>query len=142
MRAAVVTFPIDVASLIQEVADDRHGASVVFIGTVRCTNEGREVREIEYTAYEEMAEREMGVILREASGTYDGTLLVAEHRIGLLAVGEASIVIAAAHERRACALDAIRYAIDEMKSRVPIWKREVYADGSQSWVDPTRVTAT
>ena len=142
MRAAVVTRPIDVASLIQEVADDRHGATVVFIGTVRSTNEGREVREIEYTAYEEMAEREMSVILGEASGAYDATLLVAEHRIGLLAVGEASIVIAAAHERRACALDALRYAIDEMKSRVPIWKREVYADGSQSWVDPTRVTAT
>ena len=104
--------------------------------------DGREVREIEYTAYEEMAEREMNVILGEASSTYDATLLVAEHRIGLLAVGEKSIVIAAAHERRACALDAIRYAIDEMKSRVPIWKREVYADGSQSWVDPTRATTT
>ena len=142
MRAAVVTNRIDVTSLIDEVADDRHGATAIFVGTVRSTNEGREVREIEYTAYEEMAEREMGVILREASGTYDGTLLVAEHRIGLLAVGEASIVIAAAHERRACALDAIRYAIDEMKTRVPIWKREVYVDGSQSWVDPTRVATT
>jgi molybdopterin synthase catalytic subunit len=129
-------------SLIQEVADDHHGATVVFIGTVRSTNEGREVREIEYTAYEEMAEREMSAILREATRAYDGTLLVAEHRIGLLAVGETSIVIVAAHERRACALDAIRYAIDEMKSRVPVWKREVYADGTQSWVDPTRVTAT
>lgn len=142
MRAAIVTRPIDVASLIQEVADEHHGATVVFIGTVRSTNEGREVREIEYTAYEEMAEREMNVILGEASGTHNATLLVAEHRIGLLPVGEASIVIAAAHERRACALDAMRYAIDEMKSRVPIWKREVYADGSQSWVDPTRVTTT
>jgi molybdopterin synthase catalytic subunit len=142
MRAAVVTSPIDVASLIHEVADDDHGATVVFIGTVRSTNDGREVREIEYTAYQEMADREMKVILGEASRKYDATLLVAEHRIGLLAVGEASIVIAAAHERRACALDAIRYAIDEMKSRVPIWKREVYADGSQSWVDPTRVTTT
>jgi molybdopterin synthase catalytic subunit len=142
MRAAVVTSPIDVASLIHEVADDHHGATVVFIGTVRSTNDGREVREIEYTAYQEMADREMKVILGEASRKYDATLLVAEHRIGLLAVGEASIVIAAAHERRACALDAIRYAIDEMKSRVPIWKREVYADGSQSWVDPTRVTTT
>lgn len=142
MRAAVVTKPIDVGRLIQEVADDHHGATVVFIGTVRSTNEGREVREIEYTAYEEMAEREMSVILGEAGSAYGASLLVAEHRVGLLAVGEASIVIAAAHERRACALDAIRYAIDEMKSRVPIWKREVYADGTQSWVDPTRVTAT
>ena len=142
MRAAVVTRQIDVSSLIREVADARHGASAVFIGTVRSTNDGREVREIEYTAYEEMAEREMSVILAEAGRANEDAALVAEHRIGLLAVGEASIVIVAAHERRACALDALRYAIDDMKTRVPIWKREVYADGSQSWVDPTRVTAT
>jgi molybdopterin synthase catalytic subunit len=142
MRAAVVKNPIEVGSLIHEIAADVHGAIAIFIGTVRSTNEGREVREIEYTAYEEMAEREMSVILAEAGRAYEGAVLVAEHRIGLLAVGEASIVIAAAHERRACALDAVRYAIDEMKSRVPIWKREVYADGSQSWVDPTQVTPT
>ena len=141
MRAAVVSSPIDVASLIQEVADDRHGATVVFIGTVRSTNEGRDVREIEYTAYQEMAQPEMSAILGEAGRAYEGTVLVAEHRIGLLAVGEASIVIAAAHERRACALDALRYAIDEIKSRVPIWKREVFSDGSHCWVDPTRATA-
>lgn len=142
MRAAVVTNLIDVGSLIHEVADDSHGATAIFIGTVRSTNEGRQVLEIEYTAYEEMAEREMTAILAEAERANEGAALVAEHRIGLLAVGEASIVIAAAHERRACALDALRYAIDEMKSRVPIWKREVYTDGSQSWVDPTRITAT
>lgn len=142
MRAAIVRRPIDVGSLIKEVADSRHGATAIFIGTVRSVNEGREVREIEYTAYEEMAEREMSAVLAEAERGNKGAALVAEHRIGLLAVGEASIVIAAAHERRGCALDALRYAIEEMKSRVPIWKREVYSDGSQSWVDPTRVTAT
>ena len=142
MRAAVVIGPIDIAGLMREVADARHGATAIFVGTVRSVNEGREVREIEYTAYEEMAEREMTTILAEAARAHDGAVLVAEHRIGVLAVGEASIAIAAAHERRGCALDAVRYAIDEMKSRVPIWKREVYADGSQSWVDPTRVTAS
>src|SRR4026207_2008651 len=136
MRAAVVTNPIDVGRLMHEVADQRHGATAIFVGTVRSANEGREVREIEYTAYEEMAEREMSVILTEAGRAYEGAVLVAEHRIGLLGVGMASIVIVAAHERRACALDALRYSIDEMKSRVPIWKREVYADGTQSWVDP------
>lgn len=142
MRAAIVTAPIDVGGMIQEVADARHGATAIFVGTVRSVNEGREVREIEYTAYEEMAQREMTAILAEAERANEGAALVAEHRIGLLAVGEASIVIAAAHKRRACALDALRYAIDEMKVRVPIWKREVYSDGTQSWVDPTRVTAT
>jgi molybdopterin synthase catalytic subunit len=142
MRAAVVTDPIDVAGLLREVADARYGATAIFVGTVRSVNEGRDVREIEYTAYEEMAEREMTTILAEAARAHDGAALVAEHRIGVLAVGEASIAIAAAHERRGCALDALRYAIDEMKARVPIWKREVYTDGSQVWVDPTRAVAT
>jgi len=142
MRAAVVTGPIDIAGLMREVADARYGATAIFVGTVRSVNEGRDVREIEYTAYEEMAEREMRTILAEAACAHDGAALVAEHRIGVLAVGEASIAIAAAHERRGCALDALRYAIDEMKARVPIWKREVYTDGSQTWVDPTRAVAT
>lgn len=142
MRAAVVTRPIDASELMREVAAAHHGATAVFVGTVRSVNAGREVREIEYTAYEEMAEREMTTILGEATRANDGALLVAEHRIGTLAVGEASIVIVAAHERRACALDALRYAIDEMKVRVPIWKREVYADGTQEWVDPTRAVTT
>jgi molybdopterin synthase catalytic subunit len=142
MRAAVVTRPIDVAELMREVADARHGATAIFIGTVRSVNEGRDVREIEYTAYEEMAEREMTAILGEAANSNDGALLVAEHRIGTLKIGEASIVIAAAHEHRGRALDALRYAIEEMKSRVPIWKREVYSDGTQTWVDPTRALTT
>ena len=142
MRAAIVKGPIDIGGMIQEVASARHGATAIFVGTVRSVNEGREVREIEYTAYEEMAEREMSAILAEGERQNKGAALVAEHRIGILAVGEASIVIAAAHERRGCALDALRYAIEQMKVRVPIWKREVYTDGSQSWVDPTRAAAT
>ena len=85
-----------------------------------------------------MAEREMATILDEAEQRNGGAFVVAEHRIGLLEVGEASIAIAAAHEHRGRALDALRYAIDEIKKRVPIWKRELYADGSESWVDPTR----
>ena len=142
MRAAVVTHPIDASELMREVANAHHGATAIFVGTVRSVNDGRDVREIEYTAYEDMAEREMTAILGEAARANDGAVLVAEHRIGILTVGEASIVIAAAHERRACALDALRYAIDEMKVRVPIWKREVYTDGSQEWVDPTRAVTT
>lgn len=127
---------------MREVADARHGATAVFVGTVRSINDGREVSEIEYTAYEEMAEREMSVILAEAARGNEGAVLVAEHRVGVLTVGDASIVIAAAHERRGFALGAVQYAIDEMKARVPIWKREVYSDGSQAWVDPTRISVT
>ena len=84
----------------------------------------------------------MSTVLVEAEQRNTGVVLVAEHRIGLLEVGDASIAIAAAHEHRGPALDALRYAIDEIKTRAPIWKREMYADGSESWVDPARSEAT
>jgi molybdopterin synthase catalytic subunit len=84
----------------------------------------------------------MATVLTEAEQRHAGVVLVAEHRIGTLEVGDASIAIVAAHEHRGRALDALRYAIDEIKNRAPIWKRELYADGSESWVDPTRTVAT
>ena len=141
MRASVVTRPLDPSALLREVSDEQHGAIALFVGTVRSVNEGREVKAIEYTAYESMAEREMSAVLSEAEQQHAGVVLAAEHRIGLLEVGEASIAIAAAHAHRRQALDALRYAIDEIKNRAPIWKREMYADGSESWVDPTHTAA-
>src|SRR4051794_3547660 len=128
MRASVVTHPIDHDALLREVSDAHHGASALFLGTVRSINDGREVIAIEYSAYEEMAEREMFEVLREAEAQYEGTRLVAEHRIGMLTIGDVSVAIAAAHAHRSPALDALRYAIDEIKARAPIWKREQYAD--------------
>jgi molybdopterin synthase catalytic subunit len=137
VRASIVTHVLDTAALLREVADARRGATALFVGTVRSINDGREVTAIEYSAYEAMAEREMAAVLAEAEKINEGVLLVAEHRIGRLAVGEASIAIVAAHAHRGRALDALRYSIDEIKSRAPIWKREIYADGTESWVDPT-----
>ncbi len=142
MRAELVTRALDGAALVREVADAGHGATALFLGTVRSVNEGREVKAIEYTAYEAMAQREMAAVLSEAEAKNEGLVIVAEHRLGLLKVGEASIAIAAAHAHRGRALDALRYAIDEIKSRAPIWKREFYTDGTASWVDPSRVEAT
>ena len=142
MRVALVTHPLHVDALLREVASPGHGATAVFVGTVRSMSDGKQVRAIEYTAYEPMAEREMAAILDEAGHRNGDSILVAEHRLGLLEVGEASIVIAAAHGHRSNALDALRYAIDEIKRRVPIWKRELFTDGSEAWVDPTRVAAT
>jgi molybdopterin synthase catalytic subunit len=141
MRASIVTHALDTGALLREVADACRGATALFVGTVRSVNEGREVIGIEYSAYELMAEREMSAVLAEAEAMNEGVVLVAEHRIGRIEVGEASIAIAAAHAHRGRALDALRYAIDEIKKRAPIWKRELYADGSESWVDPTQVTA-
>jgi molybdopterin synthase catalytic subunit len=68
--------------------------------------------------------------------------VVAEHRLGYLALGEASVAVAVAHPRRGPAFDASRYVVEELKRRVPIWKREHYTDGTREWVDPTRAATT
>ena len=134
MRSAVVDRPLDAGAALAEVVRPANGAVVVFVGTVRELNEGREVNGIEYSAYREMAERELADVVREASDRFGTPDVVAEHRIGTLEVGEASVVIAVAHPRRGKAYDASRYVIEELKKRLPIWKREHYTDGRWEWV--------
>jgi molybdopterin synthase catalytic subunit len=138
MRTAVVERTLDPASLLAEVASTANGASVLFVGTVREVNEGRAVTGIDYAAYSAMADSELRSIASEAAATFDTPHIVVEHRIGTLGLGEASIVIAVAHARRAAAFDAARVVLEEVKRRVPIWKREHYADGTREWIDPTR----
>ena len=137
MRVAIVRSPLDPSALLAEVAASANGASVLFVGTVREINEGRAVEGIEYTAYESMAARELETIAAEAASRFETDHIVVEHRVGALAVGDASVVIAVAHPHRAQAYDASRYVIEELKRRVPIWKREAYVDGTREWVDPT-----
>ena len=135
MRASLVTDPIDISSLASTVAKDVNGATAVFLGTVRSTNEGRAVTGIEYSAYEEMAEREMVSILAEAREKFGIADAIMEHRLGTLRIGEASIGVAVAHPHRGPAMEALRYIVDETKRRAPIWKLEHYADGSREWVN-------
>ena len=137
MRSAIVSRPLDPTALLAEVADTASGASTLFVGTVRSTNVGRAVSGIDYSAYDAMAERELAAIVAEAVASFGTERIVVEHRLGTLALGEASIVIAVSHARRAGAMDAQRFLIEEIKKRVPIWKREHYADGTREWVDPT-----
>ena len=129
---------IDVAALIHEVSADHRGAVSVFLGTVRNANDGRPVEGIDYSAYESMAVAEMNRIGGEASERFPGVAVALEHRLGTLRVGDVSVAIACAHPHRAAALDANRYVIEELKRRVPIWKREHYLDGTSEWVDPLR----
>ncbi|HZJ00518.1 MAG TPA: molybdenum cofactor biosynthesis protein MoaE [Gemmatimonadaceae bacterium] len=135
MRASIVSEPIDVASLTREAASDSCGATAVFLGTVRSTNDGREVNGIEYSAYEEMAEKEMRAILGEASAKFVIRGGVIEHRVGVLKVGEISIAVVVAHPHRHYAMDALRYIVDQTKARATIWKLEHYADGTREWVN-------
>jgi molybdopterin synthase catalytic subunit len=138
MRTALVTRPLDAVALLAEVARVANGATVLFVGTVRDINEGRAVTGMEYAAYAGMAELELAAIAREAKDRFGTPNVVIEHRVGTLDLGEASVVIACSHAHRAQAFEAARFAIEELKRRVPIWKREHYADGTREWVDPTR----
>ena len=134
MRAAIVESAIEPAALIAEITADTNGAISMFLGTVRSSNNDRDVGGIEYSAYSQMAESEMSAILREASSRFGVEHAVIEHRIGTLRVGEVSIAVVVAAPHRAPALDATRYIVDETKMRAPIWKLELYADGAREWV--------
>ena len=134
MRASIVECPIDVGALTTQAASESCGAISVFLGTVRSTNDGKAVTGIDYTAYTEMAEREMLGILHEAAERFGIVNGIIEHRIGTLAVGDASIAVVLSHPHRGNAMDALRYVVDETKSRATIWKLEHYVDGSREWV--------
>lgn len=147
IHVALVSGPIDVAALMARVASPAVGAVASFLGTVRNLNDDRAVTGIDYSAYEEMAEREMRAIVAAAAAPVQGTSpsIALEHRLGELSLGDISVAIVVSHAHRAPALDVCRYVIEEIKKRVPIWKREHYADGTRAWVDnriavPTEVT--
>ena len=137
MYSAIVEGPIDIARMVERVSKSANGATVLFLGTVREVNDGRGVTGIEYTAYRSMAERELAAIVEEAAVLADSNDVAVEHRLGELAVGDCSVAVAVAHPHRARAFEAARYLIEELKERVPIWKREQYVDGTREWVRAT-----
>lgn len=106
----------------------------MFVGTVRDENRGRRVVRLEYEAYEQMALPLMEEIAAEATRRWPVSALRMVHRLGVLAIGDASVVVAVASPHRDEAFAACRYAIDTLKKTVPIWKKEFYADGS-AWLD-------
>ena len=140
IRSAIVDREIDTAALITEARSDGAGAVSVFIGTVRDVSDGRGVIGLEYEAYRAMAESELATILHEAAAKYEIVSLVAEHRIGELGIGDVSVAIAASHAHRTPAIECAQFVIEEIKKRVPIWKREHFVDGTREWVDPTART--
>lgn len=137
MRTAIVERPIDACDLMREVSGLHNGATVLFLGTVREVNEGAAVSALDYSAYGPMAERELADIAREAGRRWDTSDVVVEHRVGALALGDTSVAIAVAHPHRGEAYEASRYIIEELKKRLPIWKREHYTDGRSEWVQAT-----
>jgi len=136
-QARLVREPIDANALVREVATPAHGAILLFLGVVREVNDGRGVTGIEYSAYEAMAQRELEAIASEAAERFGSSSVVIVHRLGELALEEASVGIAVAHAHRDEAYALSRWTIEELKRRVPIWKREHYVDGTREWVDPS-----
>ena len=121
---ALTTETIDVEALLHVLSAPEAGGTSVFIGTVRNASGGKRVSAVEYTAYVPMAEKLMNQIAGEMQTRWTIHRLVIVHRIGLLRVGETSVLVAVAATHRAEAFDAVRYGIDRIKAVVPIWKKE------------------
>jgi len=125
--------PLDPGAVIREVADPRAGGIASFIGTTRVESRGRTVHYLDYEAYEGMAERVMAEIAEGLQARYELSAVAIHHRVGRVGIGETSVVIAVSAPHRQDALAACKDAIDELKERVPLWKKEVYSDGEE-WI--------
>lgn len=126
--------PIDMHVLYERVRKDAFGAVVVFVGVVRQrSDDDRAVTGLSYEAYRDLAVGEMARIAAEVRARYSPCEIAMQHRTGDLQIGEPSVAVAVGTAHRAQAFEACRYAIDELKARVPIWKKEHYAGGDAQW---------
>jgi molybdopterin synthase catalytic subunit len=135
---AITSEPLDVASAFEDVAAPEHGGTAIFVGTVRDSSSADKgssvpVTSLEYDAHPRLAADRLEQIAKEAADKWALGRVVAIHRVATCKVGEPTVVVACGAPHRAEALEACRWIIDTIKDTVPIWKREVYADGS-SWV--------
>ncbi len=129
--------PLDeaaVTTLVRSLADPANGGVVIFQGVVRDNARDKRVRYLEYDAYPEMAEQQMASIAAEVERRWHTGNVALVHRIGRLEIGECSVVVVVACPHRGEAFEACRYAIDTLKTTVPIWKKEVAEDGEE-WVE-------
>ncbi len=133
-RCVVTSEPIDPCALLRGCATDTDGAVILFVGVVRNRNDGRDVGHLDYQAYPPMAESTLREIVAEAREKWATGEMAVTHRYGRLEIGEVSVAIAVAAPHRGDAYAASRYIIEELKQRVPIWKREGYLDGESEWL--------
>jgi molybdopterin synthase catalytic subunit len=125
--------PLSLERVVDEVRDERAGAIATFTGTTRVESRGRSVVHLDYEAYEGMAEGVMQEIAEELRARYDLCAIAIHHRVGRVGIGDTSVVIAVSAPHRADALAACKDAIDTLKERVPLWKKEVY-EGGEEWI--------
>lgn len=131
-------FPLNTADLRKQLLDREAGAYVGFEGWVRNHNDGRQVSSLEYEAYEQLGLKEGDKIVQEARMRFGFTGACCVHRIGQLEIGELAVWVGVSSPHREEAFAACRYIIDEVKHRVPIWKKEQYTDGDSDWVNCER----
>lgn len=125
--------PIDIRELVDFVNDPAAGAIVTFVGTTRDHNDGRRVIALEYEGYQEMAEKELRRLGDEAKKRWKIQRMAIVHRLGPVQIGEASVIIAVSAAHRQDAFEACRFAIEEIKRSVPIWKKELF-EGGELWI--------
>lgn len=127
---ALTRNPIEVQKLVAVSRQGEDGAVVIFEGIVRNNSRGRKTLHLDYEAYEEMADRQMFELARQARANFGVRSVILIHRLGRLQVGETSVLIVVASAHRAQAFDACRWLIDTLKKTVPIWKKETFVDGT------------
>ena len=135
-RIQLIEAAIDTAAVLESVASTRAGAVLLFVGTTRELTEGRATESLDYTAYRQMALQEMECLADRAAERWSLCRVAMVHRLGHVEVGEASVAIAVSAAHRKEAFAAGEWLIDTLKDRVPIWKRENWADGTVEWVHP------
>ena len=140
VRSAMTRKTINPTKAMKEVADDGAGGTVVFVGTIRNRSEFGKVDGLEYQAYKKMAEKRMKAIAVEVTKKWPVKNVSMYHREGRLRIGEVSVVVAVSSAHRKDAFEACRYAIDRIKTGVPIWKRE-RVRGTGRWVEGKPIRA-
>lgn len=134
IKTLVATDVLNLDEAVAYVSDPGHGAIDTFIGTVRNHHAGRAVTGITYDIHKELAEKTLYQICKEAQGLWPGTRYYTAHFHGTLDVGGTSIIIAVGSPHRAESFEACRYVIEEIKKRLPVWKKEHYVDGISNWL--------
>ncbi len=142
IHSGVTHDPLDPSEVMRRVGAPGDGAVVLFVGTVRDHADGRPVTRMEYEGYREMAESVLREIATEAAEIAASDRVAVVHRLGSLEIGEASVVIAVSSAHRGQAYAASRHVIEEIKKRLPVWKKEHYADGPSRWVRGTTPVPT
>lgn len=132
---AIASEPIDTVAWSRLVEDDAAGAFASFEGKVRNHANGRAVQSLAYEAYQALAQKEGARILQEALARFPIAKAACVHRVGHLAVGDTAVWVGVSGAHRSEAFEACRFIIDEVKKRVPVWKKEFYAEGGSGWVN-------